>query len=99
MKISCYRKGPHEDLYPQWAPKGRLCVVSCTVCACHLGSSATAGDMTQLSCGGLDAAKSMGLDMAKSMGLDAAKSWLSSLRNVSNWHVRPKVWENYKHHK
>ena len=42
--------------------------------ACHLGSSAAAGDMTKFCCGGLDAAKSMGLDMAKSMGLDAAKS-------------------------
>ena len=54
--------------------------------------------VTQFCCGGLDAAKSMGLDMVKSMGLDAAKSWLSSLRNPSNWHFRPKVWENYNDH-
>ena len=50
----------------------RLCVVFCTVLECV--SSATAGDMTQFCCGGLDAAKSMGLDVAKSMGLDMAKS-------------------------
>ena len=29
--LGASRKGPHEDLGPQWGPKGRLCVVSCTV--------------------------------------------------------------------